>query len=90
MKIVPTVGRVMWFWSVASERRAQPEACIVTHVWGDHMVNLVVFNPNGVPRSQTSVPIVQDESPYTKGDSPYCEWMPYQIGQAKKHANDPK
>lgn len=60
-------------------------AALVTWVWGDHMVNLVVFDSNGNPMGRTSVPVVQEGSPYTVGDSPYVEWMPYQIGQAKKN-----
>ena len=83
--IKPTVGQVMWYWSVEESRGDQPLAAFVTYVHGDNMVNLCVFTPNGVPTSTTSVPVVQDGSPFTAGDSPYVEWMPYQIGQAKKH-----
>lgn len=86
--IKPTIGRVMWYWPVKEQRQEQPQACLVTWVWGDNMVNLVVFDSVGVPHSRTSVPIVQDGSPYTAGDSPYVEWMPYQIGQAKKHEEE--
>ena len=88
--IKPTIGRVMWYWPVKDQRGDQPWAAIVTHVWGDHMVNIAAFSPNGAHTSFTSVPIVQDGSPYTVGDSPYCEWMPYQIGQAKKHEEENK
>jgi len=83
--IKPTVGRVMWYWPVKESRGDQPLAAFVTYVHGDNMVNLCVFTPNGVPTSTTSVPVVQDGSPFTAGDSPYVGWMPYQIGQAKKH-----
>lgn len=76
--IVPTVGRVMWYWPVAMERSAQPYAALVTYVHGDNMVNLAVFTSNGSAFPTTSVPIVQDGSPFTVGDSPYAEWMPYQ------------
>ena len=86
--IKPTVGRVMWYWPVVTERTAQPYAALVTYVHGDNMVNLVGFTPNGVAFPTMSVPIVQDGSPYTAGDSPYAEWMPYQVGQAKKHEAD--
>jgi hypothetical protein len=86
--IKPTVGRVMWFWNVKEHRGNQPHAAIVTCVLGDNMVNLVAFTPNGVPFPATSVPVIQDGSPFIIGDSPYAEWMPYQIGQAKKHEGD--
>jgi len=84
--ITPTPGRIMWYWPVKDQRSDQPWAAIVTTVWDDNMVNLCAFTPNGVPTATMSVPIVQDGSPYSIGDSPYCEWMPYQIGQAKKNA----
>ena len=83
--IKPTIGRVMWYWPDKESRGDQPWAAFVTYVHGDNIVNLCVFTPNGVPTSTTSVPVVQDGSPFTAGDSPYVGWMPYQIGQAKKH-----
>ena len=83
--IKPTIGRVMWYWPDKESRGDQPWAAFVTYVHGDNIVNLCVFTPNGVPTSTTSVPVVQDGSPFTAGDSPYVRWMPYQIGQAKKH-----
>jgi len=84
--IRPTVGRVVLFWPILNpgERPdAQPWAAIVTYVWSDRMVNLSVFAHNGVQRSCTSVPLLQD------GDAApisgyYCEWMPYQKGQAAR------
>lgn len=83
--IKPTIGRVMWYWPVKEARGNQPLAAIVVYVHGDNMVNLVAFASDGFSISCRSVPVVQDGSPYTVGDSPYVEWMPYQIGQAKKH-----
>jgi hypothetical protein len=88
--ITPTIGRVMWYWPEKSERDTLPLACMVTNVWNDNLVNLVVFTANGIPFGAYSVPVVQDGSPYTAGDSPYAEWMPYQIGQAKKHEGETK
>ena len=83
--IKPTIGRIMWYWPDSSTRGVQPWAAIVTYVHGDNMVNLAVWDDFGNGKAKTSVPVVQDGSPYTIGDSPYVEWMPYQIGQAKKH-----
>ncbi len=85
--IKPTVGRVVWFWDHKhrKDNGEQPEAAIVTYAWADRMVNLSVFDHNGEQRAETSVDLVQP------GDSEpshhYCEWMPYQIGQAKKHGD---
>jgi hypothetical protein len=48
-------------------------------------VNLAVFDSNGVSHSRTSVQLVQAGE-----DKPehgyFCEWMPYQVGQAAKAA----
>ncbi len=88
--IMPTIGRIMWYWPMKENRSKQPWAAIVTHVYGDNMVNLVAFSPYGAPYPVHSVPIVQDSSPHIAGDSHYAEWMPYQIGQAKKHEGETK
>ncbi len=86
--IKPTIGRIMWYWPELSARDDQPWAAIVTRVWSDNVVDLAVWDHNGNAKSRTSVPIVQDGSPHTAGDPQYVEWMPYQIGQAKKHEAD--
>ena len=46
-------------------------------------MNLSVIDANGVPHSRTSVELIQDACPAPGGAS-YCEWMPYQKGQAAK------
>ena len=86
--ISPTVGRVVWFHEGAAGMfpgSDDTRAAIVAHVWNDRMVNLAVFDANGNTHSRTSVPLLQpgDAIP-TSGF--YAEWMPYQIGQAAKHA----
>lgn len=92
-KIKPTIGRVVWFTPSGNSTEAgftasdptQKCAAIVAYVWGDGgMVNLHVIDHNGNGHSRTSVPLVQDGEP--KPDGYYCEWMPYQIGQAKAAA----
>jgi hypothetical protein len=90
--IKPTVGRVMWYHpgdyandlDLVQYDKAQPMAAHVAYVWNDHMVNLLVIDHKGAAHQRKSVPIVQEGSPYTVGRSPYCEWMPYQKGQAAK------
>jgi hypothetical protein len=87
--IKPTVGRVVWFWpsKVSSNfgyhNSEQPCAALVAYVWSDTCVNLHVIDQNGNGHSQTSVPLVQDTET-APANGYYCEWMPYQIGQAKK------
>jgi hypothetical protein len=90
--IKPTIGRVVWFWPATNAMmggelftyhdRSQPCAALVAFVWSDAMVNLSVADQNGVQHAFTSVPLIQegDERP----SSYFCEWMPYQKGQAAK------
>ena len=87
--ISPTPGRIVWFTpAVHSDTRydkSQPLAAIVTYVWGDRMINLTVFDQGGTPLSCTSVTLLQDNDPRLEAGY-YAQWMPYQIGQAKKNA----
>ncbi|UPK31796.1 hypothetical protein IVB18_26055 [Bradyrhizobium sp. 186] len=95
--IKPTVGRVVWFTPSINAHQtdpafrhidpAQPCAAMVTHVWGDRMVNLVTFDSNGAAFGKTSVVLLQDDD--AKPEYGYfCSWMPYQVGQAAKHSAD--
>ena len=84
--IVPSIGRVVWFWPETTSSGAwvdQPLAAIVTYVWNERMVNLAVFDRNGVAHSRTSVTLLQDDDAPNEGGH-YCEWMPFQKGQAAK------
>lgn len=82
MVITPTVGRVVWFRDHDDD--PQPQAAMVVYVWHDRMVNLVVFDHEGNRGAATSIALRQEGDPVP--DMPYAEWMPYQVGQAKKHA----
>lgn len=92
MVIKPTVGRVVWYYPDGSSEATQPLAAMVTAVWGERCVNLAIFEANGVPMSHppTSVALVQEGDDLPKRTDGrlcrHCRWMPYQIGQAKKHA----
>ena len=84
--IKPSIGRVVWFQPAKNPDqpfRDQPHAALVTHVWGERMVNLACFNEAGTPYSSTSVTLLQDddERPET---GYFAEWMPYQKGQAAR------
>ena len=86
--IKPTIGRVVWFHpsSNVAEVGFYPNAtcaAIVAYVHSDNMVNLAVFDGNGAVHSKTSVRLIQDTDEAPKGGY-YCEWMPYQKGQAAK------
>lgn len=80
-RIIPTIGRVVWYYH-GQAAQSQPYAALVTYVHSPALVNLVAFNANGEPLSCTSVPLHQDGDERPSGH--YCEWMPYQKGQAAK------
>ena len=92
-KILPTVGRVVLFTPsrLTGDGRfahidgRKPLAAIVSHNFNDALVNLAVFDSNGTSHSRTSVPLVQ-EGETKPEDGYFCSWMPYQVGQAAKHA----
>ena len=92
--IAPTVGRVLHFIPTADYMAgrklafgnpAQPLAAVIAYVHSDTMVNLTVWDQNGVQFSVCSVPLVQ-EGRFDKivVGSFYAEWMQYQKGQAAK------
>jgi len=82
--IMPTVGRVVWYrpWGSTRASNDQPQAAIISYVHSDTCVNLAIFNVSGTTDAQTSVPLYQGEG--ERPLSAYCEWMPYQMGQAAK------
>ena len=86
--IKPTIGRVVWFQPAKpadQPLRDQPFAALITYVWSDHMVNLAAFDQNGVPFAATSVTLIQEEDDTYPAYGNFAQWMPYQVGQAKKH-----
>jgi hypothetical protein len=97
--IHPTVGRMVHFhlgnpnqgpypgWGVTPDG-SNTYAAIVAYVHNANMVNLAVYDANGIQMGFTSVPLVQDADERVallqgeKHIGHWCEWMPYQIGQA--------
>lgn len=89
--ISPTIGRVVLFTpSTTPEHdftridQITRYAAMVAYVWGDRLVNLVVFDHQGKSFGKTSVPLLQDDDPKPERGY-FCTWMPYQIGQAAKY-----
>ena len=62
---------------------SEPLASIVCAVHSDTMVNLAIFDANGVPRQRQSVTLIQPEDAAISSPG-MCHWMPYQQGQAAK------
>jgi hypothetical protein len=89
--ISPTPGRVVWYHPSASSADCNfvpagvgiPLAAHIACVLSDTRVNLMVIDAHGAPHSRTSVLLVQEGCP-APNDGNYCEWMPYQKGQAAK------
>lgn len=80
--IKPTIGRVLWFYDENHVDGDQPKTALVCHVWSDTCVNLATFDANGIAGSRTSVLLYQGEG--QRPSAMFAEWMPYQVGQAKK------
>lgn len=78
--IVPTIGRKVWYFS--SPGTPEQDATVID-VHGDRCVSLFVINRGGTTSVQRSVILVQ-EGDLTPAHS-HATWMPYQVGQAKKH-----
>jgi hypothetical protein len=88
--ITPTVGRVVWFRPGIrdTERMTvldgqQPMKADVVFVRSDRNVNLLVVDHAGDQHPRAGVELIQEGDPVPKSGS-YCEWMPYQKGQAAK------
>lgn len=88
--IKPTIGRVVWFWR--EEPRSsdeQAEAAIVVYVHSDTEVSLVVFDRFGAPRPELQTWLVNDDAT-PRPTHRYATWMPFQLGQAQKSADQAK
>jgi hypothetical protein len=90
MVIEPTPGRVVWYQPNDLDAKmlgnsSQPLAAHIAYVHDTRTVNLMVIDKNGNSHSRTMIRLVQDGESPAVGVS-FCEWMPYQIGQAKKNA----
>ncbi|MNQ58873.1 hypothetical protein D3C85_730920 [compost metagenome] len=88
--IKPSIGRRVWYhpdpngaqsgFTVHSHE--QPLDAGVVYVWSDRMVNLDVTDHAGNHHAFTSVSLVQPGDPKPVIGA-WCEWMPYQIKQAR-------
>lgn len=83
-KITPTVGRVVWYWRSPKAEQKQPFAASVSYVHDDRTVNLSYVTHEGMQAARKRVTLVQPGDDEPTAD--FCEWMPYQIGQARSTA----
>lgn len=71
--IAPTVGRPVWYFPFTSEFMEQgPRAALIAKVISDRLVNLAVFDQNGIAQARPNVTLVQegDKIPTTA----YCRF----------------
>lgn len=90
-EIDPTIGRKLYmFYSASSplppgmvvQDRTKPLDANIVWVNSSTNVNLAGFDHIGNPFRQTSVSLTPAGA-HGNGNSVWCEWMPYQVGQAK-------
>jgi hypothetical protein len=88
----PTVGRKLWYRPEGDASMAfigdQPLDATVVAVHNDHCVNLVIFDASGVKHVRTSTYLKQDGVDLPEWVRSYAEWMPYQVKQHQKHADE--
>lgn len=82
-KIIPTVGRIMWYGGDPYFNSGEPLAAIVVAVVAaGQLVNLAVFDAEGSLHGRKGVLVVQEGEKPPEGS--FACWMPFQIGQAAK------
>ena len=86
--IEPTVGRILWYWNSpdqAQDPAYEPMAAMIVHVHSWHKVNLITWDNFGNSTTRENCRLMQEGAvqsfPTLHG---FCEWMPYQVGQAAK------
>ena len=97
--IIPTVGRKVWFRpnqaagatlvignKVVQVLTGEALDATILCTWDDGRVNLLVVDHAGVSHPVGGVQLRQaeDDVPPEGDGGYYCEWMPYQNGQAAK------
>lgn len=88
--IKPEIGRTLYFHANGTQPHAAragaggPLAAKIVHVHGERMVNLVVWDANGVSFAVTSVELAHPEDATADRAGFFAAWMPWQIEQAER------
>lgn len=93
MKIIPTVGRIVLCYyndGRGFDESQTPMAAIIAYVWKDDLITVAVFDHSGRTFSLPCIKLLEEgeRAPPDEARQHYCRWMPYQIGQAKKHEKE--
>ena len=91
--IVPTVGRVVWYWPAFGDGDKnmdhdgeQPLRADVCHVNPDGSINLCVNDAAGNGFKRPNITLHQGDAAGCSLPRPFATWMPFQRGQAMKTA----
>lgn len=83
-RIEPRVGRTLDFWpNGRSGHGDQPCCAQIAYVNPDGTLNIGYLAPSGVHAHAQQIRLLQAGEPEPSA-GPFCEWMPYQIGQARQ------
>lgn len=94
MKIIPSIGRRVWYWPSAFDLGTRGMVCNdsrqpfdagVIYVWNESGVNLMVTDHIGKTFPLSSVSLFAADTDLPKGLG-VAQWMPYQAAQAAKQA----
>lgn len=100
--MVPTVGRKIWLWLSGADRLAyekaraagidhpavQPLDASICYTFSDHCISVTASDRDRACAAlmHLSVELIQDGEPWDEKTGKHCQWMPYQVGQAKTSA----
>lgn len=82
--IEPTIGRVVWVRNRQGRMHDQPETAQICFVHSKTLVNVGGFDHVGHPFRCVNIPLDQGPPTVLMQGEQYCEWMPFQKGQAQK------
>ena len=92
--MTPTVGRKVWYWKGNREydrniveHGVDPLDATIVAVFGDNVVNLAINDAQGAHHARGSVHMTTELMHYGDDDGRWS-WMPYQVEQAAKAAQE--
>lgn len=93
--IEPTIGRIVWFYqgkakaNNIADNGDQPMTAQIIYVHNPRLVSLDITDHRGTHHSKAKVKLMQGDEDFTPVED-WCEWMPFQKGQAAKTDQPPE